>query len=224
MNILFVCTGNTCRSTMAEAMFRRDGTHQVRSAGVAAETGAKASRGAIAVLGKRGIDLAEHRAQMVTDELVQWAEIILTMTKRHKEVVCERFPSALGKIHTIKEFALSEADKQAVTARLHALYASVDEKRRQFAAKNSPNIADLQTRRSELLAELQAVEEKLVERQGQLRELLYLERQEIEKVEAFLASSDVADPFGQGEDIYLQSAEEIELLLAQVGEKLKGSP
>ncbi|MBS4054188.1 MAG: low molecular weight protein arginine phosphatase [Thermaerobacter sp.] len=221
MKILFVCTGNTCRSTMAEAMFKRSGNDTVRSAGVAAETGAQASRGATLVMGKRGIDLAEHRAQMITEEMVEWADMVLTMTKRHKEVVCERFPAAKGKIHTIKDFALSEADKQEITARLHALYASVDEKRRQFALKNSPNIADLQIRRSELLAELQAVEEQLVEMQGQLRELLYRERQEIEKVEAFLASSDVADPFGQGEDIYLQSAEEIELLLAKVHEKLK---
>ncbi len=50
--------------------------------------------------------------------------------------------------------------------------------------------------------------------------MLYRERQEIERIEAFLVSADVADPFGGGEDIYLQSADEIEYLLAKVEEKM----
>jgi len=220
MKILIVCTGNTCRSPMAEAMLKKSGRHEVRSAGVAAETGSVASRGAAVAMSKRGLDLSSHRAQAVSTDLVAWADLILTMTDRHREAVLERFPEAKGKIHTMKGFALSEADRGQQEERLHALYTEVDEKRRQFARTNSPNIAELQARRGELLLELQAVEEQLTELQGQLRALLYQERQEIEKIEAFLVSTDVADPFGQGEDIYLQSAEEIEYLLAKVEEKL----
>ncbi|MBT9152450.1 MAG: Protein-arginine-phosphatase [Firmicutes bacterium] len=220
MKILFVCTGNTCRSTMAEAMLKRSGKHEVRSGGVAAESGAVASRGAMAAMHKRGLDLSGHRAQLVTEEMVLWADIILTMTERHLEVVLERFPMAEGKIFTIKSFALSDQERQHLENRLHDLYSRVDEKRRQFAAENSPNIAELQTRRGELIALLQAVEEQLVLLQGELRALLYRERQEIERIEAFLASADVADPFGGGEDIYLQSADEIEYLLAKVEEKM----
>jgi len=220
MKILIVCTGNTCRSPMAEALLKKSGQHEVRSAGVAAENGSPASRGAAVAMSKRGLDLSAHRAQAVSKDLVEWAELILTMTDRHREAVLERLPEAHGKIHTIKEFALSESDRREQAARLHTLSTEQDEIIRQFALANSPNIAELQARRGELLLELQAVEVQLAELQGRLRALLYPGRQEIEQIEALLVSGDVADPFGQGEDIYLQSADEIEYLLAKVEEKL----
>lgn len=209
---------------MAEALLRQHGHAEVRSAGVAADIGARASGGAIRVLQRRGIDLAGHRSQMISEELVEWADLILTMTRRHKEVVIERFPQAKDKTYTLKEFAVGEQDKLELMERLHALYQQVDEKRREFAASHTPNISQLQVRRAELLDELQAVEQKLAELQGQLRDRVQQERAEIERIEASLASPDVADPFGQDDEVYAQCADEIESLLIKAAKKLHNSP
>jgi protein-tyrosine-phosphatase len=89
-NLLFVCTGNTCRSPIAEAaaraeLERRGWSHvQVRSAGVAAAADAPASEHAVSVLAERGIDLSAHRSQPLTAELVEWADLILAMSSSHR--------------------------------------------------------------------------------------------------------------------------------------------
>ncbi|MEP7326495.1 MAG: low molecular weight protein arginine phosphatase [Gemmatimonadota bacterium] len=91
MKILFVCTGNTCRSPMAEAMMRRlleersIGEIEVRSAGTGAYDGAPASEGAYLVGLENGIDLSSHRAQRLTRELVSEADLILTMSPQHRD-------------------------------------------------------------------------------------------------------------------------------------------
>lgn len=88
-NLLFVCTGNTCRSPLAEGItrdeLRRRGwaNVQVQSAGVAAHAGAAASSAAIIVAGRQGIDLSGHRTQPLTPALVQWADVVLAMGPSH---------------------------------------------------------------------------------------------------------------------------------------------
>jgi protein-tyrosine-phosphatase len=104
--ILFVCTGNTCRSPMAEAMFRaKAGANlEIRSAGVAAFDGQQASEYARQVLIQRGIN-HNHRAQRLNDELINWADLVLTMTKGHKSAILHFFPHAIEKVYTLKEYA-----------------------------------------------------------------------------------------------------------------------
>src|SRR5690606_10441944 len=88
-NVLFVCTGNTCRSPMAEAIARRrfaerEWTHvDVASAGVAAGPGSPASSHAIILAADRGLDLTAHRSQPLSPELVEWADLILAMSASH---------------------------------------------------------------------------------------------------------------------------------------------
>lgn len=87
--LLFVCTGNTCRSPLAEALARegareRGWTHlEVRSAGVAAADGAPASDGSIGVARRHGLDLRNHRSQGLTAELADGADLILAMSPGH---------------------------------------------------------------------------------------------------------------------------------------------
>lgn len=89
MKILFVCSGNTCRSPMAEVLMRRAAAeHQlaevsVQSAGTGALEGAPASEGSYLVTLEAGLDLSRHRAQQLTVELIEWADLILTMSRSH---------------------------------------------------------------------------------------------------------------------------------------------
>lgn len=105
INILFVCTGNTCRSPMAEALLKSKNNDKfaVKSAGVFAQNGAKASKYASEVLAEKGI-IHDHKSTTLTSELVDWATYILTMTNGHKALVISQYPNSSEKTYTLKEF------------------------------------------------------------------------------------------------------------------------
>lgn len=112
-SILFVCSGNTCRSPMAQAiaetMFRKAGSGlesiKVMSAGIAAVDGQPASANAIEAMREMGMDISRHRSRMLNGELVGQADLILTMTLQHKRYVLMMFPESYDKVFTLKEYA-----------------------------------------------------------------------------------------------------------------------
>ncbi len=121
-HILFVCTGNTCRSSMAEGIFKavvgKDdklrGKYTVSSAGVSAYPGDSASGHSIKVLKDEwDIDISTHRSSPMNAEAVRGSDLILTMTRSHKDAVLSQFPEAAHKTYTLKEFASEQApDRQ----------------------------------------------------------------------------------------------------------------
>lgn len=88
-NVLFVCTGNTCRSPLAEAITRaalerRAWAHvRVASAGLSGGGGEPASTAAVTVAARRGLDLSAHRSRGLTRDTVAWADLILAMGPSH---------------------------------------------------------------------------------------------------------------------------------------------
>ncbi|MDQ0872214.1 protein-tyrosine-phosphatase [Paenibacillus sp. V4I3] len=113
LRILFVCTGNTCRSPLAEGLLRirvhQEGlAAEVRSAGVSAVTGGPISRNSASLLQEAGFKESISSLAIQESE-VNWADLILTMTMGHKRTVIQRFPGAIEKTFTLKEYALDDA-------------------------------------------------------------------------------------------------------------------
>ncbi|MCL6571527.1 MAG: low molecular weight protein arginine phosphatase [Bacillus sp. (in: Bacteria)] len=103
--ILFVCTGNTCRSPMAEAILKNKNIDaiEVKSAGIYAVNGSEASAHAKQVTASKGI-FPMHRSSQLTNEVVNWADLILTMTSTHKMAIQDQYPQSIIKVCTLKEY------------------------------------------------------------------------------------------------------------------------
>jgi protein-tyrosine-phosphatase len=104
--ILFVCTGNTCRSPMAAAIFNRLARGrgvgaEAESAGVAAQACAPAAANAVLVCAEKGVDLSAHRARQITPALAAAAERIYVMSESHRALLEASVPLARGKIRVL---------------------------------------------------------------------------------------------------------------------------
>ena len=108
ISVLFVCTGNTCRSPMAEMCFARMTAGRnimAASAGLYAFDGEAMSLNSLQVLAENGIDGSHFRSQSVTHDLVSASSLILTMTASHRAELLLRFPQAAEKCFTLTEIS-----------------------------------------------------------------------------------------------------------------------
>jgi tRNA threonylcarbamoyl adenosine modification protein (Sua5/YciO/YrdC/YwlC family) len=133
MIVLFVCTGNTCRSPMAEGMFRHllaerigckpseieDRGAIVMSAGIAAMLGGRAAQEAINVLAPLRIDLTAHESQPLTEQLVRHADLILAMTRSHRQAILAEWPMAAERVKLLSHEGLDVPDPVGGPAELY---------------------------------------------------------------------------------------------------------
>src|SRR5690554_840636 len=107
-NILFVCTGNTCRSPMAEAIFRSKLTEEEKerincsSRGIAVFSGDLVSENAVAVMGEKNMDISLHMPRQLTPDDIENSDLIFCMTELHRDRLVSLFPDSGKKIRSLK--------------------------------------------------------------------------------------------------------------------------
>ena len=113
--MVFVCTGNTCRSPMAEVLMRKRIADRlacspeqleergvwILSAGVAAMSGGRASPEADAAVSNWGMRLIHHESQPVSERMIRFADLILAMTRGHRDAILSQWPAATGRVHLL---------------------------------------------------------------------------------------------------------------------------
>ncbi len=108
LNVLFICTGNTCRSPMAEALaahiWGRDYA-DVSSAGLFAYGNAGAGRHSVSVMRNMGLDITGHKARTADDSIIRGADLILTMTQSHRDTILQRFSGLRANVYTLAEYS-----------------------------------------------------------------------------------------------------------------------
>jgi len=110
--LIFVCTGNTCRSPMAEGLLRavlpEDSDWKISSAGVCAANGWPASANAVEALREKGIDGSGLTSQTLTPNLIEAADLLVTMTEGHRQAILAAVPESEGKVFLLKSFGIAK--------------------------------------------------------------------------------------------------------------------
>lgn len=117
-SVLFVCTGNSCRSVMAEGLLKKrlkelgKNDIAVRSAGIRAADSLSPTKETIEVMKAEGVDMGGFKSAGITDAMIDEADLILVMSELHKHEVLRRVPAAASKTFLLKEYGRTDKDEK----------------------------------------------------------------------------------------------------------------
>ncbi|SES82590.1 protein-tyrosine phosphatase [Natronincola peptidivorans] len=226
--ILFVCTGNTCRSSIAEVLCKdliekagEDlGDIKVISAGTSAMKGDKASYASKEIIREKGLSLDDHEARALTKDLIDEADLVLTMTTNHKHAVLNMAPQAENKVYTLKEYANDGENLEDVLDEMNEVYRKISTKKQRFMLENQKKLKELKEKRDALVRELKSVEREVEKLEKDFQEEITDCEDQLIFLKTKLPEMDIVDPFGQPIDAYRRSAVEIEESLKKLLKKL----
>ena len=119
-SILFVCTGNSCRSVMAEGLLKRRLKElgktdiKVSSAGIRAIDGFSPTTETLDVMKTEGVDLSGFKSKSITDEMIRGADLILVMSVMHESEIIRRVPEAASKTFLLREYGRADKNKEFI--------------------------------------------------------------------------------------------------------------
>lgn len=194
---MFVCTGNTCRSPMAEAILRHYGSErfEAKSAGLFANKGQSANPYAIKALKELQISL-EHHSQPITKDLMNWATVVLAMTQQHKQALVMEFPDYIDKIYTLKEFVHEQTGQSQVWVDLQQAIMEREDA--------MLGVIQLEKNQNKSEKEKKEVLDRLLKAEARVKTL-----------EEDMPNFDIHDPFGSDLEEYRSVCRELENLIHQ---------
>src|SRR5690625_1368598 len=202
MRILFICTGNTCRSPMAEHLLRHKlPSLEVKSAGIYAVENLPANKNAQLVLQEKGLEI-NHYSQPVTEKLLHWADLVITMTIQHKHSLILEYPSFQEKYYTLKEYVTPSIQKSLEN--LTKAYAQLEQERAQFIQEHEQEYS------------MNKLNELMVEKFKNKIE-------EIRQLEKTIVNGDVQDPFGGDIHIYRDTLKELDSYISKLAKNIKSN-
>lgn len=179
---------------MAEAMLRNRASHiQVKSAGVYAQAGAPSSRQTEQVLKNNEIDFS-HKARVIDEAILTWADLILTMTHNHKELLLARYPEIEDKCYTFKEF--NKPKESRIVYQIEEAFIKLKEKKASYRPES--------------------LEDEL-----ELTRLVKKEVDKIQNLQAQMHTEEISDPYGLSIDMYEKTYSELEFEIEELIEKIK---
>jgi len=132
VHILFICTGNTCRSPMAaflakSSLSARQLDWRVSSAGLHAVHGQPMADAAVNAMIRRHVVVEAHASQPLTEQLAEQADVIFTMTAGHREALIKHFPQLAYKIHNLISFAMHGREPEGLSCDIVDPFGGSDE-------------------------------------------------------------------------------------------------